>query len=1172
MRIINDRCNFFKTKKEESKMRRRFKEIIADSSSILSLVLIPALVVVFMLSAAGTAMSAAPSDPTGLAQYKNDGTTAIVPGGTTNQATVKIKATVTGDSAVQLQVEIIDGALTGITPNCFSPFVSSGSVATATCSGLSVGNYKWQVRTNDDTGLTSNWVVYGGDPDVIVTSNFLIHNSANLGTGTSLGTWGVDGETYGEFTCETCHTSSTSNTNIKMIKGIIETPDGTNWDGRASKFTESITFTQADGVNSDMGDATGSVPADFNGVCNVCHNSADHAHYAYNSSDNTHNVGSDCTACHQHRKAFEGLDCNGCHGETGGGAPILPGERVGVQDPYYDTTGQTIGAHPKHVTDQGITDCTVCHYGNTMPTVDKEITIGFSGTATDNSSVPSYDGVAMSNGYSYNGEVTTGTGTLDCSNVYCHSSVQGADGTGVPGSYATPDWGGGAVACDTCHGQATEEDGQPASGSHDMHAAAANEDYACSACHTGAGSGTAVHADGTIDMSIDATYGGTYDRGNHAAGSGVYGSCSTVYCHGDTLTAGTDTTPTWGGAVACGDCHGDDAATPPTAGSHVRHAGDAGGGLSRACTDCHGATAGGTGHTDADVSWDLSAIDASATYSGSNSSATGAKAPSVSYATCSTVYCHSNVQSGATGEAAPTLYESPTWGAASVTCDSCHGQAVEADGQPASGSHDKHAGAANKDYACSTCHNDGGDESANHANSTINLDIDDAYGVSAAYNGDTTPGSGAFGTCSSVNCHAGSDTPAWGGTLPNAADCSDCHGSVKGTLTGELEMSSGKHAAHIANGDAELATFDCGRCHASTVDTGDNKTITGLLHSDLSSDVVYDGLNGSAPDNTCTTVYCHSDGKGGYNNQVLADEWTGAATLDCTGCHGDTSSTYGEPDYASGTAGAADANSHSAHVSAAADCGSCHTSTTTTGTDITGALHINTTIDVTIADGYDDDADPANNYDGTDTVRTCSTVYCHSDGLGTYATPQWGDTSSGCDFCHADLPTSNGHDVHVQTAALAYGGTSVSSSGTTYDFGCGNCHPPLADEATKHRNGVVDITMDNTDGGALKSLNGVSGDATGYTQTQGSSVTCSAAYCHSKGDGTFDVTSPDWYAGSVSGSCDDCHGNSPSTNAHSVHVVGIHYDSIYIGKSGCAAVDVVVVNTDYVLAVRVCGW
>jgi predicted CxxxxCH...CXXCH cytochrome family protein len=200
----------------------------------------------------------------------------------------------------------------------------------------------------------------------------------------------------------------------------------------------------------------------------------------------------------------------------------------------------------------------------------------------------------------------------------------------VPGSYATPDWGAASVTCDSCHGQAAETDGQPNSGSHDLHAAAANENYACSTCHTG-GSGTVEHADGTIDIAIDGTYGGTYGQGSHSPGAGGYADCSNVYCHGDTLTAGVDTQPTWGGAVACGECHGADDVTPPTAGSHERHAGSGvfnvtDQGLGRNCTDCHGTGAGGTGHVDSDVQWDITAVGG--TYSGSVSGATGAQAPS----------------------------------------------------------------------------------------------------------------------------------------------------------------------------------------------------------------------------------------------------------------------------------------------------------------------------------------------------------------------------------------------------------------------------------------------------------------------------------------------------------------------------------------------------------------
>jgi hypothetical protein len=215
------------------------------------LALMSVLVMVLVLSVTGTAMAVDPSAPADHAQYKSDGATAIAQGGSTNQTTVKVKATVNdADSTVQLQVEIIAsaGAFTG-TPNCVSPFVADGTVATASCSGLSVGTaYKWQARTNDGTA-TSAWQAYGGsDPDVTVSSNYLIHNSDSLGDA-SYGTWGVSGGTYGEFTCETCHTFDPANTNIKMIKGSITTPDASNWPS-GSSVTGSVVFTQADGTNS----------------------------------------------------------------------------------------------------------------------------------------------------------------------------------------------------------------------------------------------------------------------------------------------------------------------------------------------------------------------------------------------------------------------------------------------------------------------------------------------------------------------------------------------------------------------------------------------------------------------------------------------------------------------------------------------------------------------------------------------------------------------------------------------------------------------------------------------------------------------------------------------------------------------------------------------------------
>jgi hypothetical protein len=87
----------YRGKEQKGRMRIRDLKVII----ILSMVL-----VVFMT---GTAMAVDPQAPASLAQYKEDGTTAIAQGGTTDEATVTIKATVTdADSTAQLQVEIMD--------------------------------------------------------------------------------------------------------------------------------------------------------------------------------------------------------------------------------------------------------------------------------------------------------------------------------------------------------------------------------------------------------------------------------------------------------------------------------------------------------------------------------------------------------------------------------------------------------------------------------------------------------------------------------------------------------------------------------------------------------------------------------------------------------------------------------------------------------------------------------------------------------------------------------------------------------------------------------------------------------------------------------------------------------------------------------------------------------
>jgi predicted CxxxxCH...CXXCH cytochrome family protein len=104
-------------------------------------------------------------------------------------------------------------------------------------------------------------------------------------------------------------------------------------------------------------------------------------------------------------------------------------------------------------------------------------------------------------------------------------------------------------------------------------------------------------------------------------------------------------------------------------------------------------------------------------------------------------------------------------------------------------------------------------------------------------------------------------------------------------------------------------------------------------------------------------------------------------------------------------------------------------------------------------------------------------------------------------------------------------------------------------------NGSKNVNLNPSDTGAagtVKALNG-----SGWSYTLGGTEVCSQTYCHS--DGNDDASpgvygwndSPGWTAGTIT-TCNVCHGNSPTTNNHQLHVVGIHYKDIYTGSTGLA--------------------
>ena len=303
-------------------------------------------------------LNSAPGNPSALAQYKTDDTTSITQGTTTDETSIVIWANVTDSDSdnVLIEAEIVLNAssFTG-TPNCtIGDTVSTPGTAKVTCGNLADGSsYKWQIRAYDGRAYSS-WVDYsGGNPDVqivtLLSSSALIHNSTNV-KDASYGTWGVSGGKYGEFVCSTCHTDST--TNIKRVKTAISSPSAENWPS-GSNTTGTITLTQADSTNSDLGDNTSA--GGYTGVCNVCHDNVNHDNYTFDSYLD-HNPDKDCTNCHYHNAGFKnvggGGDCKGCH--TG-----VPGTTYVSRDVVNTDFQQS----SRHVFGGTVTnwDCIVCH-------------------------------------------------------------------------------------------------------------------------------------------------------------------------------------------------------------------------------------------------------------------------------------------------------------------------------------------------------------------------------------------------------------------------------------------------------------------------------------------------------------------------------------------------------------------------------------------------------------------------------------------------------------------------------------------------------------------------------------------------------------------------------------------------------------------------------------------
>jgi predicted CxxxxCH...CXXCH cytochrome family protein len=375
-----------------------------------------------------------------------------------------------------------------------------------------------------------------------------------------------------------------------------------------------------------------------------------------------------------------------CHGGwTGGGGtnpvPTWVGSNqaeCGACHNYTNADPPETGSHLKHASsglflENGVTvgglnmACSKCHGAFT----------GYTSARHVNGNVE-WDLSGIAANATYKGSVKGGTGKIalgegfgSCANLYCHSNVQGTDGTGAPTAYYVPVWGGSAT-CGSCHVDMYTS--PAATGGHKQHSQASDKfatPFDCRICHGNGGTTNPLnHANGTINMEFDGYgAGNVYKIGGNAInnvvpGSG-FGTCDNSNCHG------TRRTMTWGASSnvpLCEKCHGSKASeggfygtsgpgtaasnTDPIVGAHGAHIHQEKSNPAftlytsysayKDCSECHIKPAGpyDAGHIDtalpAEVTFQPGAIANRAVFYGFS----GAQAASYNLGTCSNIWCH----------------------------------------------------------------------------------------------------------------------------------------------------------------------------------------------------------------------------------------------------------------------------------------------------------------------------------------------------------------------------------------------------------------------------------------------------------------------------------------------------------------------------------------------------
>ncbi|MSN26296.1 MAG: CxxxxCH/CxxCH domain-containing protein [Geobacter sp.] len=634
-------------------------------------------------------------------------------------------------------------------------------------------------------------------------------------------------------------------------------------------------------------------------------------------------------------EAVAALQCNDCHGTSG------PTDYRPLDSATRNVnTGGFQGNHRTHLgAGAAVSSCTICHgNGVNVSTYPSNHRNGRIEMVSNVNNSPKAGGALYSKGIFFNQTSVPVLGT--CSNVNCHFEA------------TTPVWGNTAFTspndCNKCHGMPPSGGASGAAGSHAKHdlyyAGATN----CQKCHSN--NTTFAHATSAGKRNLIISFAAAPNNGSGSysgplndylpSQTNVFGNCSNLYCHSNGKKAlgnfSTNAVATWGSSLTCKGCHKSDNASGDTmaTGSHAKHV-NAANLNTIACAKCHAATANNSmtiidpaSHVNAKVNIKFNSLTTAVNGTYGGQATPYAKDPGTAFGQCNNVYCHSTVQSGATGTGAP-VYKTPTWGNAGTgACGSCHeGDNGHSFGSIMStGSHTKHLalsfGGTSDVMKCAICHNIGGKtltsgascdatfchSAANttHANGKIDIIINPFYGT-GTYNGSQLPRAG-FNTCSNVSCHYNTTTPVWGTATP--INCFGCHSLA-------VLMASGSHAKHISNSltptmynyTANRSTageynFGCSNCHPVAISNHMNGAVNVTLKKDeagvgslrsknsatgIGIGFVNSGITGTTKTNVvCSAAYCHSNGNAAALVYATTPNWYGGTfTGDrCANCHG----------------------------------------------------------------------------------------------------------------------------------------------------------------------------------------------------------------------------------------------------------------------------------------------